>query len=209
MPEQASDVRVEATRRLGPPLLASRLSPPAPPEPVVARPRLLRRLDAGAAGPVTLVSAPAGWGKTTLLAAWTRLAGASAGEGADVRGDGSVADSDRPAPAWLSVEAGDDGDRLWSYLAAALRAGAGPAHDDAPVPDRPPRPDQLELLAAALAARERPVLLVLDDLHRVTDPAALSGLDFLLRHTEQRLRLVIGARAGLPLPVHRLRLSGS
>lgn len=208
MPEQASDVRVEATRRLGPPLLASRLSPPAPPEPVVARPRLLRRLDAGAAGPVTLVSAPAGWGKTTLLAAWTRLAGASAGEGADVRGDGSVADSDRPAPAWLSVEAGDDGDRLWSYLAAALRAGAGPAHDDAPVPDRPPRPDQLELLAAALAARERPVLLVLDDLHRVTDPAALSGLDFLLRHTEQRLRLVIGARAGLPLPVHRLRLSG-
>ncbi|TDB69603.1 LuxR C-terminal-related transcriptional regulator, partial [Micromonospora sp. KC723] len=71
-----------------------------------------------------------------------------------------------------------------------------------------PRPDQLELLAAALAARERPVLLVLDDLHRVADPAALTGLEFLLRHTDGRLRLVAGARGELPLPLHRLRLTG-
>ena len=93
------------------------------------------------------------------------------------------------------------GDRLWAYLAAALRAATRQADDGpaAPVPDRPPRPDQLELLAAALAAAERPVLLVLDDLHRVADPAALTGLEFLLRHAEQRLRLVVGARAGLPL----------
>ncbi|PWR08487.1 helix-turn-helix transcriptional regulator, partial [Micromonospora sicca] len=74
--------------------------------------------------------------------------------------------------------------------------------------DTPPRPDQLELLAAALAARERPVLLVLDDLHRVTDPAALTGLEFLLRHAEQRLRLVVGARTDLPLALHRWRLAG-
>ncbi|TDC71950.1 helix-turn-helix transcriptional regulator, partial [Micromonospora sp. KC606] len=69
-------------------------------------------------------------------------------------------------------------------------------------------PDQLELLAAALAAREQPVLLVLDDLHRVADPAALTGLEFLLRHTDGRLRLVAGARGELPLPLHRLRLAG-
>ncbi|SIS00061.1 LuxR C-terminal-related transcriptional regulator [Micromonospora avicenniae] len=208
MPEQRNGARVDTADGTRPPLLASRLTPPALPEPVVARPRLLRRLDEGSAGSVTLVSAPAGWGKTTLLAAWARLAGASAGEGAEVRPDGSVADTVRPAPAWVSVEAGDDGDRLWSYVLAALRNSAEHGHEAAPMPARPPRPDQLELLAAGLARRERPMLLILDDLHRVTEPAALTGLDFLLRHAEQRLRLVVGARAGLPLAVHRLRLAG-
>ena len=176
-----------------PPLLASRLSPATLPEPVLVRPRLLGRLNEGVAGPVTLVSAPAGWGKTTLLASWARAARAE------------------PPPAWVAVETGDTGERLWSYLAAALRAAAEGMPDDGPqppVPDTPPRPDQLELLAAALAARERPVLLVLDDLHRITDPAALAGLEFLLRHAEQRLRLVVGARTELPLALHRWRLAG-
>ncbi|MEU4480691.1 LuxR C-terminal-related transcriptional regulator [Micromonospora sp. NPDC023966] len=178
---------------VGAPLLASRLAPAALPEPVLVRPRLLERLDRGAAGPVTLVLAPAGWGKTTLLAGWARA----------VRAE--------PPPAWLTVEEGDTGERLWAYLAAALRAAAEGVPDEGPqppVPDGPPRPDQLELLAAALAARERPVLLVLDDLHRATDPAALAGLEFLLRHTEGRLRLVAGARTDPPLALHRWRLAG-
>ncbi|MEH0842140.1 LuxR C-terminal-related transcriptional regulator [Micromonospora sp. CPCC 205711] len=186
MPQQLSSNGI-AEAAAGPaPLLTSRLAPPALPEPVLLRPRLLRRLDEGAAGAVTLVRAPAGWGKTTLLASW---AGAA-----------------QPGPAWVQVEAGDSGERLWAYLAAALRGAA--EGDSPPLPITPPRPDQLELLAAALAARERPVLLVLDDLHRITDPAALSGLDFLLRHTDQRLRLVAGARTDLPPALHRLRLSG-
>ncbi|WP_433311535.1 LuxR C-terminal-related transcriptional regulator [Micromonospora sp. CA-269861] len=208
MPEQ-NRVRVEPAP--GPPLLASRLTPAVPPEPVVARPRLLRRLDEGSAGPVTLVAAPAGWGKTTLLASWVRLGGAppDVEPGAVVpdSGDLSVSSADEPVSAWMSVEAGDDGDRLWAYLAAALRSATGAA-DGGPVPDRPPRPEQLEALAATLAAADRPVLLILDDLHRVADPAALTGLEFLLRHAGRRLRLVIGARAGLHLPLHRLRLAG-
>ncbi len=198
MPDDRSTVRVAAATRApaGPPLLASRLTPAVLPEPVVLRPRLARLLDDGVARPVTLVRAPAGWGKTTLLASWRRAA--------------VEADPDAPAPAWVSVEVGDDTDRLWSYLAAALRSVVDPAADPAtaPAPDRAPRPDELELLAAALAARERPVVLVLDDLHRITEPAALSGLEFLLRHTEQRLRLVAAGRSGLPLAVHRLRLAG-
>lgn len=177
----------------------------------MARPRLLRRLDEGSAGPVTLVTAPAGWGKTTLLASWVRLGGgaADAEPGAVVPDSGqlSVAAAAGPVSAWVSVEVGDDGNRLWAHLAAAVRSATGLA-EDGPVPDRAPRTDQTELLAATLAAADRPVLLVLDDLHRVADPAALTGLEFLLRHAEQRLHLVIGARAGLHLPLHRLRLAG-
>ncbi|MFI1194236.1 LuxR C-terminal-related transcriptional regulator [Micromonospora sp. NPDC020750] len=178
-----------------PPLLASRLAPAPLAEPVLVRPRLLRRLDEGTAGPVTLVSGPAGWGKTTLLGSWARTV--------------------EPAPAWVTVEAGDTGARLWSYLAAALGSAPDgrpdPAQPPPPAPppaDAPPRPDQLELLAAALAARESPVLLVLDDLHRIADPAALTGLEFLLRHAGQRLRLLVGARTDLPPGLHRLRLAG-
>ncbi|MEU1587540.1 LuxR C-terminal-related transcriptional regulator [Micromonospora sp. NPDC005710] len=208
MPEQ-NHVRVEPAP--GPPLLASRLTPAVPPQPVVARPRLLRRLDEGSTGPVTVVAAPAGWGKTTLLASWVRLGAAppDVEPGAVVpdSGDLSVSSADDPVSAWMSVESGDDADRLWAYLAAALRSATGSAQDG-PVPEGPPRPDQLEALAARLAAADRPVLLVLDDLHRVADPAALTGLEFLLRHAGRRLRLVIGARAGLHLPLHRLRLAG-
>ncbi|WFE52433.1 LuxR C-terminal-related transcriptional regulator [Micromonospora sp. WMMD1155] len=205
MPEQ-DQVSVGAA-----PLLASRLTPAVPPEPVVARPRLLRRLDEGSAGPVTRIAAPAGWGKTTLLASWVRLGGAPAEvePGAVVPDSGEVAAPPEagPVPAWVSVEVGDDGDRLWAYLAAALRSATS-STESGPVPDRPPRPEHLEALAASLAAADRPVLLILDDLHRIADPAALTGLEFLLRHAEQRLRLVIGARAGLQLPLHRLRLAG-
>ncbi|GIJ25589.1 hypothetical protein Vqi01_07510 [Micromonospora qiuiae] len=198
MPDDRSAVRAATARRpVGPPLLPSRLTPAVPPEPVVLRPRLTRLLDEGVARPVTLLRAPAGWGKTTLLAAWRRAVVEAAPAA--------------PAPAWLCVEFGDDSDRLWTYLAAALRSVADPDGEPAAaasVPDRAPRPDELEVLAAALAARERPAVLILDDLHRITDPAALAGLEFLLRHTEQRLRLVAAGRSGLPLAVQRLRLAG-
>ncbi|TCB96482.1 helix-turn-helix transcriptional regulator [Micromonospora zingiberis] len=198
MLDDRSDVRATTTARTpgGPPLLASRMSPALLPEPVVLRPRLARLLDDAVARPVTLLRAPAGWGKTTLLASWRRTVVEN--------------EPDAPAPAWVSVEAGDDADRLWGYLAAALRSIVDVAADPAtmPIPDRPPRPDELEVLAAALAARERPAVLVLDDLHRVTDPAALAGLEFLLRHTEQRLRLVVTGRSAPPLAVQRLRLAG-
>ncbi|MEH1098716.1 helix-turn-helix transcriptional regulator [Micromonospora sp. CPCC 205561] len=236
MPEHVRDTGAPAGGAAGAPLLASRLSPAPPPEPLLLRPRLLRALDAGTAGPVTLVRAPAGWGKTTLLASWFRAAGQAgahrgrAGQGpvtaaaegprevvpaGAAPGDfgaaaGPPAEPGGPRAAWVSVEAGDDGDRLWCYLAAALGTLVAPAGGapGPPVPDRSPRPEQLEVLAAGLAALERPVLLVVDDLHRITDPGALTGLDFLLRHAERRLRLVVGARAGTPLALHRLRLAG-
>lgn len=182
-------------RRMGGglPLLTAKLTPASLPGPVVARPRLVRQLDAAAEHPVTLVSAPAGWGKTTLLSSWFR----------DRR-------HDRPL-AWLTVGPDDGGARLWSYLRAALTsAGGGPERGDAalPVPDSQVDDGFLIHLADALASRPQPATLVIDDLHRVDDPDVLDGVDFLLRHADERLRLVIGSRADPPLPMHRWRLSG-
>lgn len=160
------------------PLLASKLSVPPPPEVSLARPRLTRLLDAGARGPVTLVAAPAGWGKTVLLGAWAR------------------ARPDQPV-AWYTIEAGD-GPRFWAYVAAALaRHGVRVPGDADP-----------EGLAAAVARLERPMVLLLDDLHLAMDESVADGLDFLVRHSDRRLHLVAAARTEPPLGLHRWRLEG-
>ncbi|MFC0527758.1 helix-turn-helix transcriptional regulator [Phytohabitans kaempferiae] len=166
------------TERHAIPLLASKLSVPPPPEVPLTRPRLTRLLDAGARGPVTLVAAPAGWGKTVLLGAWARAL------------------PDQPV-AWYTVEA-DDGPRFWAYVGAALgRSGVA-------VPEDP----DLERLAGAIAQLARPAVLLLDDLHLVTDQSIADGLDFLVRHADRRLHLVAAARTEPPLGLHRWRLEG-
>src|SRR5690349_17301030 len=85
------------------PILTTKLYVPAPPPKAVPRPRLIERLDAGLRRPLTLISAPAGFGKTTLISAWT---------------------AERPGPvAWLSLDAADgEPHRFLTYLVAALRA---------------------------------------------------------------------------------------
>lgn len=170
-------------RRL--PLLTSKLAVPPSPSASVQRPRLLRLLDSGADGPVTVVSGPAGWGKTTLVSSWFR-----ARDGAP-RG-------------WVSLDGGDSGERFWSYVCAALEStvsGLGDGHF--------PGPDSAFLvhLADALANRPEPVTLILDDFHQLADADAVTGLDFLLRHAGERLRLVIATRSDQPLPLHRWRLT--
>ncbi|MGW4461671.1 LuxR C-terminal-related transcriptional regulator [Micromonospora sp. NPDC004704] len=178
------------------PLLASKLAVASLPGAVVARPRLFALLESGAAGPVTLVSAPAGWGKTTLLGSWYR------------------APDNNGHRAWLSLEPGDGGSRLWSYLRAAVRSTDDPqGGSGSPAPavegtDEPVDRDFLDHLAAELSHRPEPVTLVLDDFHRIDDPDVADGLEFLLRHTGDRLRLVIGGRTDPALALHRWRLSG-
>ncbi|HEX5597333.1 MAG TPA: LuxR C-terminal-related transcriptional regulator [Micromonosporaceae bacterium] len=168
------------------PLLTSKLAAAPLPDPVVARPRLLRQLDAGAAGPLTLVVAPAGWGKTTLLGSWFR---------------------DHHAPlAWLTIEPAADAPRLWAYLHAALRSTE--EHGELPAPGGTIDDAYLIQLAAALARRPQSVTLIIDDLHRIDDPAVIDGIDFLLGHADDRLRLVAAARTDAALPLHRWRLTG-
>jgi LuxR family transcriptional regulator, maltose regulon positive regulatory protein len=170
-------------RRL--PLLTTKLAAPPQPAGVVIRPRLLRQLDIGVDRSITLISAPAGWGKTTLLSCW-------------VRGNPQL------PVVWLSLEPGDGEDRFWSYLHAALDA----VDPDLPEPPGTVDEEYVVRLADALTRRRQPVVVALDDLHRVEDRPVLDGLDFLLRHAGDRLRLVAAARTGPLLPLHHWRLRG-
>jgi LuxR family maltose regulon positive regulatory protein len=175
----------------GLPLLATKLFVPRPRLDLVPRPRLLARLDVGPGmGRCTLLSAPAGAGKTSLLAAW-------------------LAQLDRPA-AWLTLDERDqDTGQVLRYLVAALQTiapacGRGAmAWLDAPQP--PPPEVVVTGLVNDLAALPAPGLLVLDDYHLIRAPEVHAAVAFLLDHLPPTLHLVIASREDPPLPLPRLR----
>jgi LuxR family maltose regulon positive regulatory protein len=173
--------------------MTSKLLVPAFLSPVIPRARLLERLTEGVRGPLTLISAPAGSGKTLLVSSW-------------------VASGVAPGPVvWISLDEEDDAPGVfWSYLLAGLRrAGV----DVGGI--RPPERAQvvghsvLVRLAAVLSQRAASVVLVLDNAEAVTRQQIIDGLDFLLRHAAGRLRLVIITRVDPNLPLPRYRLEGS
>jgi LuxR family transcriptional regulator, maltose regulon positive regulatory protein len=178
----------------GMPLLASKLAAPSIPGRTVARPRLFALLDAGIERPVTLVAAPAGWGKTMLLTSWMSAASLP----------GRVA--------WLSLDHGDkDPARFWTYVLAALcRSDAVPAESrlHALEPHRLADEALLAQLVQGLEELASPVVLVLDDLHELDDARVIGGIEFLVRHAPPQLRLVLSTRADPALPLHRLLVSG-
>ncbi|MFY1632036.1 LuxR C-terminal-related transcriptional regulator [Solwaraspora sp. WMMB335] len=191
--------RNRALRATGPagteavPLLASKITAPRPPAGLVDRPRLTNRLDAGVQAPLTLLVAPAGWGKTALLAGWF----------GGRRANGVAA--------WLTLESGDHANRFWSYLHAAIATEVGrrfPDRSSLPEPGRTGTEVFLPRFAAALAALPEPVLVVLDDTHTITDAEVTRGLEFLLRHCRGQLRLVLAGRGEPALALHRFRLTG-
>jgi LuxR family maltose regulon positive regulatory protein len=172
-------------------LLATKLHMPGPQPGFVPRPRLVEALGEGLARGRVLVCAPAGFGKTALLADWAR-------------GDG------RPV-AWLGLDAGDsDPARFWRYVVAALE-GARPG-----LAGRvgPPPPGSVAGLVTALinelAADPGPdeVLLVLDDYHLVDSGPVHESVAFLLENLPPGLRVVVSGRVHPPLPLARLRARG-
>ena len=178
------------------PLSAFKLRPPRTPRWLVGRARLLELLDAGVQGPVTLLIGPAGSGKTALLSSWVTTTTAL------------------PGPvAWLSLEADDnDPARFWSYLLAALRQ-SGPAPPAGrlgglSLPIGGPDRGFVLRLAAELARLQGPVVVVLDDVHVLTNPAVLDGVAALLGRSPAALRLVLATRQEPPLPLGRLRVAG-
>jgi LuxR family maltose regulon positive regulatory protein len=166
--------------------------PPARPS-LVARPRLTARLNEGSGRPLTLVSAPAGYGKTTLLSEWC----------ATKRG------RDTPL-AWLSLDNEDnDPSRFLTYLLAALgtlRPGLG-ATALAALQSAHPAPINaiLTSLIGDLSEMDRPFLLVLDDYHLITAHPVHEAAAFVLDHLPASMHVVILTRADPPLPLARLR----
>ena len=172
-------------------LLATKLHMPASQPAQVLRPRLTARLDEGLARGLILACAPAGYGKTVLLADWAR------------RGGHPVA--------WLSLDAGDnDPARFWRHGVAALdRPRPGIGERLAPLLG-PPAPSSFQGLVTALinelAAEE--ALLVLDDYHVIESPQVHESLAFLAEHRPAGLRVALASRSDPPLALARLRARG-
>ncbi|MEL6770550.1 MAG: LuxR C-terminal-related transcriptional regulator [Bacteroidota bacterium] len=175
------------------PLLATKLFAPRAQPDVIPRTRLVEQLDAGLARRLTLISAPAGFGKTTLASTWLR-------------------DLDRPA-AWLSLDEQDaNPSRFFTYLVAALqtvRTDLGTDVQAALAAAQPPAPETLlTLLVNDLAALDAPLVLVLDDYHAVDSVAVDEALAFLVEHLPPTAHLAITTREDPRLPLHRLRARG-
>ena len=191
------------------PLLATKLYIPRPRPGLVARPRLLAQLEAALRGPLTLLAAPAGWGKTSLLSAWYAAAAASAAARDHDGGSESVA-----SVAWVSLDAGDnDLIRFWTYILTALDTAHPGVADEALVWLRSPQPPPIELLLTLLlnelAALETEMVLVLDDYHSIQAEAVHASVAFLLNHLSPRCHLVLAAREDPPLPLARCRAQGT
>ncbi len=161
--------------------------------PLVARRGLFERLSTGGPAGVTLVSAPAGSGKTVLLRSWIDEAG--------------LADH----VAWVTVARGErDPQRFWLAVVEKLRGAVGA---DAFVEKLTPAPEfdgeaVVERLVSQLGSLEEPVLLVLDDLQELQSPEALAQLGLLIDRRPRLLQLVLATRRDPQLGLHRLRLAG-
>ena len=182
------------------PILATKLYIPPPPAKVVVRPRLVERLNEVLHRKLTLISAPAGFGKTTLISEW-------------------VASRKQREPlirvAWLSLDEGDnDPTRFLTYLVTALQTIA-PDSDTGLLsvlqsPNTPPPPTEavLTTLLNEIIAISEHFVLVLDDYHLIDAKPIGDALTFLLEHLPPQMHLVITTREDPQLPVARLRARG-
>ena len=170
----------------------------------LARPHLLRRLDAGLVNKVTLVSAPAGFGKSTLVSSWSnRLSRVTPQEGGPPR-----------RTAWLSLDAEDNLlPQFTTYLVGAIESaypqscrGVLELLEHRPAPDIETLAD---LLSNSVSRLEDPLVLFLDDLHAITDASIYAFLTRLIEYAPAQVHLVLVSRVDPPLPLNRWRAQGS
>lgn len=181
-------------------ILRTKVLPPALRATCIPRPQLTQKLRQAQTVKLTLVSAPAGFGKSTAVAA--ALA--------------TYADETDVATAWLALEERDnDPLRFWRYFLAALDTAVGPAFEplaalseSLAAPQPPPTHALLGGLLNALARQPRHIILVLDDLHCIDRSDIHEGLAFVLDHAPATLHLVLVTRADPPLALHQLRAGG-
>ncbi len=175
------------------PLLATKLYIPRARSNLVPRPRLIERLAGGLTRPLTLISAPAGFGKTTLISEWRT----------------SDAGHDFPL-AWLSLDADDnDPTRFLTYLIAALQTLCSTIGESALalLQSTPPSPihSTLTSLINDLIVIPAPFAVALDDYHFIVAPSVYDIMAFLIGHLPLQMHLIIATRADPPLPLARLR----
>src|SRR6266704_1080349 len=172
------------------PILATKLYIPRLRPNVVSRPRLIERLNEGLHRKLTLIAAPAGFGKTTLISAW-------------------VAGCDRQV-AWLSLDKGESDPTLFlTYLVAALRTiapdiGVG-VLGALQSPQPPPTESILTALLNEITAIPDNFVLVLDDYHVIEAKPVDQALTYLVEHQPPQMHLVIATREDPQLPLARLR----
>ncbi len=174
-------------------ILSTKLFIPPPQPRAVIRPRLLERLDDGLHRKLTLISAPAGFGKTTLVSEW-------------------LASCNRPA-AWLSLDDEDsDPTRFLMYVIAAVQRVApevGAGLQGSLISLQPPSPESiLTVLINEIVSGSHELVLVLDDYHLITAKPIDDALSFLLEHLPPQLHLVISTREDPQLSLPGLRAKG-
>ena len=197
------------------PLLATKLYIPPPRLNIVLRPRQIARLNEGLHGKLTLIAAPAGFGKTTLVSEWL----AARTEDRGLRTE-TVTSSLSPQSsalstrvAWLSLDEGDsDPTRFLAYLVAALQMIAPTIGAGVVGVLQSPQPPPIEAILTALLNDITTVpdkfILVLDDYHVIDAKSVDTVLTFLLEHLPPQMHLVVTTREDPHLPLARLRVRG-
>ena len=158
----------------------------------VARPRLAQRLDAASRSALTVLSAPAGFGKTTLLTEWL-----------------AAVPADAPSLAWLSLDHRDNDPALfWTYVVTAVGIatdGVGAGALQLLASSSPSTEAALAALLNDLNELPKDLVLVLDDYHLIEAPEVHEGMRFLLEHQPPQLHVVLATRVDPPLPLARMR----
>jgi LuxR family maltose regulon positive regulatory protein len=176
-------------------VLATKLHVPTFRRELISRPSLLRRLETESLSKLTLVCAPAGWGKSTLLSQWRANA------------------QEQGPSAWVSLDQADnDPVRFWTYVIEALRTVEPEAGGVPLAMLRTPGISVIEVMLPELIKTverfARRVVLVLDDYHLVTNPEIHEAMTVLLEHLPATLHLVLATRSDPALPLPRLRVRG-
>jgi LuxR family transcriptional regulator, maltose regulon positive regulatory protein len=184
----------EATSSPDPGLVRTKLAPPPPQAGLIPRAGLQAQLQAGLRGKLCLLDAPAGFGKTTLLAQWATTAGTG-------------------WSAWVSLDKGDnDPTRFWVCVVEALRTVEPSIGASALQALRGPSADLhravLPSLLNELSAVGSPLVLVLDDYHLVTNATCHQTLGFFLDHLPAVVHVALSTRTDPPLPLARMRARG-
>lgn len=190
-------------------LLAAKLALPQPRDGLIPRERLAAWLDAQARARLVLVVAPAGFGKTTLLAQWALARMSDSGAALE-----PSAFSLQPSDvAWVSLDEGDnDPTRFWGAVAASIDSVAPGAGDHATAMLQSPTPPPADVVVAALLdeleTHQVNLTLILDDYQLIAAETIHAEVTFLVDHLPPGLRLVIAGRGEPPLPLARWRMRG-